>query len=233
MYMKNYLIVGGSSGIGLAVVQQLTAGGNQIVVLSREPRETASMAGVTHFAVDIGQDTPHFPAIDSPIDGIVYCPGTINLKPFSSLKDADFLYDYQINVLGAVKVLRKYLPNLKAAASPSVVVFSTVAAGTGMAFHASVASAKGAVEGLVRSLAAEWAPDIRINAIAPSLTHTPLAARLLANEARVQQATEKNPLRKIGKPEDIAGMAVFLLSDAGQWITGQILHVDGGMGVLK
>ncbi|MEZ4777488.1 MAG: SDR family oxidoreductase [Bacteroidia bacterium] len=231
--MKNYLVVGGSSGIGLAIVQQLAVSGNQILVLSREPRETASIAGVSHYSVDIGQDTPAFPNIDIPLDGLVYCPGTINLKPFSSLKDVDFLNDYQINVLGAVKTLRKYLPNLKAAGAPSVVLFSTVAASTGMAFHASVASAKGAVEGLVRSLAAEWAPDIRINAIAPSLTNTPLAARLLANEARVQQATERNPLRKIGQPEDISGMAAFLLSESSRWITGQVFHIDGGMGVLK
>ena len=167
------------------------------------------------------------------LEGLVYCPGSIRLQPFSRLRDEDFRADFELNLLGAVRVLRAALPCLKAAGRASVVLFSTVAVGTGMPMHASIAAAKGAVEGLTRSLAAELAPGIRVNAIAPSLTDTPLAAGLLRSERQRAAAAERHPLGRIGQPSDLAAAALFLLSEEAGWVTGQVLHVDGGMGGLR
>jgi NAD(P)-dependent dehydrogenase (short-subunit alcohol dehydrogenase family) len=167
------------------------------------------------------------------LEGLVYCPGSIRLQPFSRLRDEDFRVDFEVNLLGAVRVLRAVLPSLKAADRASVVLFSTVAVGTGMPMHASIAAAKGAVEGLTRSLAAELAPGIRVNAIAPSLTDTPLAAGLLRSERQRAAAAERHPLGRIGQPSDLAATARFLLSEEAGWVTGQVLNVDGGMGALR
>ena len=167
------------------------------------------------------------------IDGLVYCPGTINLKPFRRLIEADFLHDFRVNVTGAVKVIQQAYNALRKSDQASVVLFSTVAVQLGMNFHSSVAASKGAVEGLVRSLAAEFSPKIRVNAIAPSLTDTPLAAGLLAGEARQKASAEMHPLKRYGNPSDIASAAVFLLNPSSSWITGQVLHVDGGLSALK
>ncbi|MDZ7358758.1 MAG: SDR family oxidoreductase, partial [candidate division KSB1 bacterium] len=168
------------------------------------------------------------------LDGVVYCPGTINLRPFRQLKEEDFLTDFKINALGAVKTIQGTLNRMKKVEqTASIVLFSTVAVQTGMSYHASIASAKGAVEGLTRSLAAELAPKIRVNCIAPSLTDTPLAARLLGSEEKQQAAAERHPLKRFGQPEDIANLACFLLSDESSWITGQVLHVDGGMSSVR
>jgi NAD(P)-dependent dehydrogenase (short-subunit alcohol dehydrogenase family) len=165
---------------------------------------------------------------------MVYCPGSIRLRPFRALKPDDFPADYQINLLGAVRSLQACLPALKKADDgASVVFFSTVAVKTGMPFHASIASAKGAVEGLTRSLAAELAPNIRVNAVAPSLTDTPLAAPLLGSDEKRRAADDRHPLKRVGQPGDIAAAALYLLGEAGAWVTGQILHVDGGMGALR
>ena len=167
------------------------------------------------------------------LDGVAYCPGTINLKPFHTLKPEDFLNDFSINVVGAVRSLQALLPKLKRAESPGIVLFSTVAVSRGMHFHSSIASSKGAVEGLTRSLAAEWAPKIRVNAIAPSLTDTPLASKLLASESRKTASAERHPLKRIGHPDDIAQMAAFLMSPSSSWITGQIIGVDGGLSGIQ
>jgi NAD(P)-dependent dehydrogenase (short-subunit alcohol dehydrogenase family) len=168
------------------------------------------------------------------LHGVVYCPGTIRLKPFHRLTIDDFLENLQINYLGAVKIIQACLTRLKkSSAGASILLLSTVAVKTGMPFHASIAGAKAAIEGLTRSLAAELAPRIRVNAIAPSLTDTPLATRLLSSEKKRQAAADRHPLKRIGTPQEIARSAVFLLSDAGAWMTGQIIHVDGGMSDLK
>ena len=167
------------------------------------------------------------------IDGIAYCPGSINLKPFRGLKAAQFQADFNINVLGAVHVLQAFQKGLKRADSASVLFFSTVAVQQGMPFHASIAASKGAIEGLTRSLAAEWAPKVRVNCIAPSLTDTPMAARLLSSDDKRAASANRHPLKKVGTPEDIAQLGKLLLSDQAGWITGQIIGVDGGMSSVR
>jgi NAD(P)-dependent dehydrogenase (short-subunit alcohol dehydrogenase family) len=167
------------------------------------------------------------------IDGLVYAPGTINLKPFRSLKKPQFQADLEVNLLGAIDLIQWALKGLQSATHPAVLFFSTVAVQQGMPFHASIAAAKGAVEGLTRSLAAEWAPKIRVNAIAPSLTDTPLADRLLNSDAKREAAAKRHPLQRVGTPQDLATAALYLLSEDASWITGQIIPVDGGMSSLK
>jgi NAD(P)-dependent dehydrogenase (short-subunit alcohol dehydrogenase family) len=167
------------------------------------------------------------------LDGFVYCPGSINLRPFRGLKSQTFLDDFNLNVMGAVKSIQAVLPLLQKSPQSSLVFYSTVAVSTGMPFHASVAAAKGALEGLTRSLAAEYAPKFRVNCIAPSLTDTPLADKFLNNEAKIEKAQERHPLKQVGSAKNIAQMTAFLLGEESQWMTGQILHVDGGIGDLK
>lgn len=167
------------------------------------------------------------------LDGIVYCPGTINLKPFHRLSAEDFLNDFHINFLGAVKVIQQALKPLKKSEQASIVLFSSVAAKLGLSFHSSIASSKAAVEGLARSLAAELAPKIRVNVVAPSLTDTPLASQLLSNDDKKAANAERHPLKKIGEAKDIAEAALFLLSDRSKWMSGQVMTVDGGIGNLK
>lgn len=225
--MKNYLIVGGSSGIGLHLAKTLALAGNKVQVLSRSWKEAEIPQNITFSSIDITEEVVQFPEITEPIDGLIYCPGSINLRPFRALKQADFLNDLQINYLGAVKTIQKYLPQLQQSTAPSIVLFSTVAVQKGMPFHASIAGAKGAVEGLTKSLAAEFAPKIRVNAIAPSLTETPLAEKLLNSETKMASAAERHPLKKIGSVQDISEAALYLLNAT--WVSGQILAVDGGM----
>ena len=228
---KNILIIGGSSGIGRALVG-LLAPTHNIYVASRS-NESLDNTGVTHLSFDVLNDALDVTALPEQLDGFVYCPGSINLRPFRGLKPETFQQDFEINVVGAVKSLQAVLPLLQKSPAASLVFFSTVAVQTGMPFHASVASAKGAIEGLTRSLAAEYAPKFRVNCIAPSLTQTPLADKFLNNEAKLEKAQARHPLQQVGSAENVAQMAAFLLGEEGQWITGQILHVDGGIGDLK
>ncbi len=233
MSNKTYLIAGGSSGIGLALVKKLTAAGHHVTVISRTGDSLAGMPNVTHLQKDVLTDDISDSELPGALDGVAYCPGSINLKPFRSLKPDAFLEDFNINVLGAVKVLQASQKALKKAENPSVVLFSTVAVGQGMPFHASVAAAKGAVEGLTKSLAAEWAPSVRVNCIAPSLTDTPMAERLLSSDDKREASANRHPLRRVGSPEDIAALAAFLLSENSTWMSGQVLGLDGGMSTLR
>lgn len=230
--MNTYLIVGGTSGIGLETTKLLSQD-HKVIVLSREKRNLDEINNVEFFSVDVTKPIDEFPRIDEPINGLAYFPGTINLKPFKNLKVEDYQHDFEVNLLGAIKVINKYLNNLKSAGKSSIVLFSTVAVQTGMSYHASIASAKGAVEGLTRTLAAEFAPDIRVNCIAPSITNTPLAEKLLNSETKLKASEERHPLKRIGNATEIAELVVFLLSDKASFITGQIIKVDGGISVIK
>ncbi len=225
--MKNYLIVGGSSGIGLETAKKLALSGNTVHVLARTWKETEIPENIQFHSIDLVADTIQFPELIGQIDGMVYCPGSINLRPFKALKQSDFLSDLQINYLAAIQSIQKYLPQLLLSNSASIVLFSTVAVQKGMPFHASIAGAKGAIEGLTKALAAEYAPKVRVNAIAPSLTETPLAEKLLNSESKITAAAERHPLKKIGSVQDISEAVIYLLQ--APWVTGQILAVDGGM----
>lgn len=228
---KNILIIGGSSGIGRALVD-LMAPEHNIYVASRS-NESLANTGVTHISYDVMNDALDLSNLPEQLDGFVYCPGSINLRPFRGLKAQTFQDDFNLNVLGAVKSIQAVLPLLQKSPQASLVFYSTVAVSTGMPFHASVAAAKGALEGLTRSLAAEYAPKFRVNCIAPSLTDTPLADKFLNNEAKLEKAQERHPLKQVGSAKNIAQMTAFLLGEESQWMTGQILHVDGGIGDLK
>jgi len=228
--MKNILLIGGSYGIGSAIAQQLSQDTN-VIIASRSNESIPT--GATYLEYDATTDSITDLDLPEVIDGLVYCPGSINLKPFSMLKSEAFEKDLQINFLSLVQILKDLHPKLKASEQASVVVFSTVAVKVGMPFHTSVAAAKGALEGFSKSLAAEWAPTIRVNVIAPSLTDTPLAKRLLGNETKKEKMNERHPLKRVGEVEDIANMATFLLSEKSSWMTGQILGVDGGMSTLN
>lgn len=228
--MKNILLIGGSYGIGLAIAKELQYE-NRVYIASRT-NEAINDMNVTHIPFDAATDTLDTSLLPQVIDGFVYCPGSINLRPFRGLKPEAFESDLQINFISMIKVLQSVLPNLSAANQSSVVLFSSVAAGMGMPFHTSVAAAKGAIEGFAKALAAEYAPKIRVNVIAPSLTDTPLAEKFLSNEEKKEKSAQRHPLKRVGTPEDMAKTARFLLSEDSSWISGQIFHVDGGMSTL-
>jgi NAD(P)-dependent dehydrogenase (short-subunit alcohol dehydrogenase family) len=218
----------------LALVHSISANGANVYVLSR-----TAFAGwparVQHRAMDVLGDISGLAAdLPETLNGLVYSAGSINLKPFNRLTEDDFLNDYKINVLGAVKVIQQSLKQLKNSKSASIVLISSVAASAGMGFHASIASAKGAVEGLALSLAAEFAPhNIRVNVVSPSLTDTPLSQNLLSTPEKREASAKRHPLNKYGRPDDISAAISFLLNDESKWITGQVLGVDGGLGKLK
>jgi 3-oxoacyl-[acyl-carrier protein] reductase len=233
MDSKNILVVGGSHGIGLGIVQRFLAIGADLTVVSRTGDALASLPAVEHVALDVTSDDIDTSRLPDRIDGLAYCPGSINLGPIRGLKASAMLEDFELNVVGAVKCLQAALPAMKAAERSSMVMFSTVAVSQGLPMHSSVAAAKGAVEGLTRSLAAELAPKIRVNCIAPSLTDTPLAERLLSSDQKRDAMAQRHPLKRIGQVEDIASIAEFLLSDHSGWITGQVIGVDGGMSAIR
>lgn len=226
--MKKIVVIGGSKGIGSAIVKSLVDK-NQIINISRSV-PLLSHKNLTHFSCNILSDD--LPEIDK-IDTLIYCPGSINLKPISRLNLEDFRADFEINVVSAVKAIQHFLPALKKGENPSILLFSTVAAKLGMPFHASVAAAKSAVEGLTKSLGAELAPTIRVNAIAPTVTNTDLAAKLLRNDRMIESITERHPLKKFLNPEEVADMATFLISDKARSISGQIFELDCGIVSFK
>ena len=231
--MKNYLIIGASSGIGKSISELLLKEGNRVIGTYHRAEKSDAPSGMEFHPLDVTAESPELGFIPDRLDGMAYCPGSIQLKPFHRLQPEMFLQDYHLNLVGAVKVIQASLKSLKSAGRSSIVMFSTVAVQTGFNFHAQVASSKGAVEGLVRSLAAELAPTVRVNAVAPSLTDTPMAASLLNTDAKREANEQRHPLKRIGDPSDIAEMATFLLGERSGWITGQVIHVDGGMSRLK
>ncbi|WP_291133192.1 SDR family NAD(P)-dependent oxidoreductase [Flavobacterium sp. UBA7682] len=228
--MKNILLIGGSYGIGLAIAKELQYE-NKVYIASRT-NETITDMNITHIPFDATTDTLDVSKLPEVIHGLVYCPGSINLRPFRGLKPESFESDLQINFISLVKVIQSVLPNLTIAEQSSIVLFSSVAATMGMPFHTSVAASKGAIEGFAKALAAEYAPKIRVNVIAPSLTDTPLAEKFLSNDEKREKSAQRHPLKRVGTTEDMAQMAGFLLGDKSSWISGQIFHVDGGMSTL-
>lgn len=228
--MKNILLIGGSYGIGLELAKEIQTE-NNVFVASRT-WENNSDLNVTHIPFDATTDVLDVSKLPNVIDGLVYCPGTINLRPFKALKIEAFENDLQVNFINLVKIIQNVLPNLLASNQASIVLFSSVAAKMGMPFHTSVAASKGAIEGFAKALAAEFAPKIRVNVIAPSLTDTPLANKFLNTEEKKEKSALRNPMKKVGTSQDIAQMAAFLLSEKSNWISGQIFNVDGGMSTL-
>ena len=226
--MKNIVIIGGSKGIGSAILlQQLES--NMVYNISRNSPDITH-PNLKHYSLDVLQET--LPEIEN-IDTLIYCPGSINLKPIGSLSIDDFRNDFEINVIGAVKTIQKYLPVLKKGTNPSIVLFSTVAAKLGMPFHASIATAKAGVEGLVKSLGAELASVVRINAIAPTITETSLAAGILRNDRMKENMVERHPMKGYLKPEEVASMANYLISDQAKSISGQVFEMDYGIVTFK
>ena len=227
---KQILVVGGNSGIGLATVKNLLASGAELWAAARQTSPLEQL-GVRVQPFDAEHPAPL--TLPDSLDGLVYFPGSITLKPFHRLSDEDFLRDYQVNLLGAVSCIRSALPALKTSSSSSIVLFSTVATAQGMPFHASISAAKSAVEGLALSLAAELAPKVRVNVIAPSLTDTPLASTLLNSDAKREAATKRHPLQRLGSPDEMAQLVSFLLSDESSFLTGQVIRPDGGLSSLR
>ena len=229
---KNFLIIGASSGIGKQTAIQLAENGHQVFGTFNK-RVTESENNINYHPLNVLDENPDFSFVPQQLDGLVFCPGSISLRPFGRIKPEDFINDFNLQVVGAIKTIQAVTPMLKNSEAPSIVLFSTVAVQLGLGFHSQVAASKGAIEGLCRSLAAEFAPKIRVNCIAPSLTDTALAASLLNSAEKKEANAQRHPLKKIGTPEDIANLACFLLSDKSSWMTGQIIHLDGGIGTIR
>jgi NAD(P)-dependent dehydrogenase (short-subunit alcohol dehydrogenase family) len=231
--MANYLIIGGSSGIGQSLVHLLAQNGHLVSASYFKGEQIEKIPNVNYFHYNVLEAFPENEFLPESLDGLVYCPGAIDLKPFGRISPEQFLEDYNLQVVGAIRVLQAVSSKLLKGSNPSVILFSTVAVQSGFPFHTKVSASKGAIEGLTKALAAEFAPKIRVNAIAPSLTNTPLASKLLISDEKKEANALRHPLKKIGQPMDLANMAEFLLSEKASWITGQIMHVDGGMSALK
>ncbi len=234
------LIYGGTGGIGLAAAKLLHARGYRLHLVGRNEEKLAAAKDALGAAYTVGDvtDSTLFSsaaqAAGETLDGLVYAVGSLNLKSFQRFSEAEFLQDFQVNAVGAALAVQAALPALKkSAGTSSVILFSSVAALQGFTFHASIGMAKAAVNGLTLSLAAELAPKVRVNAIAPSLTRTPLAQSLTSNEALSASIAGMHAMQRLGEPEDIAALAAFLISPEAEWITGQIISVDGGRSTLR
>ena len=228
--MKNILLIGGSTGIGYELSQKLKEDNNLFIATRDKEKFNDTNIKTKDLNLNHEFETDWLP---DHIEGFVYLQGTINLRPFKGLKPSVFLEDFKINVMGCVEILQKVLPKIQAAENASIVMFSTVAVKVGMPFHSSVSSSKGAIEGLTRALAAEFAPKIRVNAIAPSILETPMSEKFLNSETKLDNAKNRHPLKEIGSADDVSEVVKFLLEDNSKWMTGQIISIDGGMSSVK
>lgn len=233
--MKTALIIGGSSGIGNELVQILQSKGNQVFYsyFTNENNQLKDLENVHPFPLDVTSDELNLPELPDVIDYFAYLPGSVNLKPFKSIKEQHLLEDYKLQIIGFHKVFNAIQKQLKNSEQASVVTVSSVAASTGFPYHGVVSATKGAIEGLTKALSAEYAPKIRFNTVAPSLTNTPLTKRLLNSDAKIEANAERHPLKAVGEAKDIANALSFLLSEESKWMTGQVLHVDGGISSIK
>ena len=231
--MANYLIIGASSGIGKALATQLADAGHQVFGTFNKNEVQSDHHSIQYAHLNVLDDDFSLDFLPDTLTGVIYCPGSINLRQFERIKPADFTADYNLQVVGAIKTIQAVVSKLKKSDNASIILFSTVAVQSGLPFHSQVSASKGAIEGLTKALAAEFSPKIRVNCIAPSLTETPLAASLLNTEQKKEANAQRHPLKRIGTTDDIANMAEFLLSTKASWITGQIMHVDGGISTLK
>jgi len=230
--MKNYFVLGASSGIGRAIALQLSGQGHTVYGTYHKHRQEDD-SNLKYHELNVLSEQSNFDFLPENLDGFVYCPGNIKLKPFERTSPEEFTDDFTLQVIHAAKSLQKVLPRLKKSTQASVIFFSSIAVGKGFNYHSLVSTSKGAIEGLTKSLAAEYAPKIRFNCIAPSLTNTPLASMLLNTEEKIETNAKRHPLKRIGQPEDIASAAAFLLSEESSWMTGQIIHVDGGLSSIN
>lgn len=231
--MANYLIIGASSGIGKQLATQLATAGNQVYGTYNKTEAESSIDSLSYHQLNVLDEAMDLDFLPDTIDGIAYCPGSINLKPFGRITPDEFVEDYQLQVVGAIRLIQTLFKKLRKSGNAAIVLFSTIAVQNGFPYHSQVSASKGAIEGLTKALAAEFSPKIRVNCIAPSLTDTPLAANLLSTEEKRAANAAKNPLKRNGDATDIANMAEFLLSDKANWVTGQIMHVDGGFSTIK
>jgi len=231
--MANYLIIGASSGIGKEIALQLTNEGHDVFGTYNKTEIQSNHPQIKYSQLNVLDENLSFDFLPETLNGIVYCPGSINLRLFERIKPEDFSNDFNLQVGGAIKVIQSVIGKLKNSDNAAILFFSTVAVQTGLPYHSQVSTSKGAIEGLTKALAAEYAPKIRVNCIAPSLTETPLAASLINSEQKKEANAQRHPLKRIGSTTDIANMATFLLSEKANWITGQIIHVDGGISTLK
>jgi len=226
--MKNIIIIGGTKGIGKAIVSEVVDN-NNVVCLSRNQTDFSHDNYTFHNFDALVDDYPDFESVDC----LIYCPGSINLKPISTLSLDDFRNDFELNVIGAVRAIKKYLNLLKKSGSASILLFSTVATKLGMPYHASVSVAKSGIDGLVKTLGSELAPKVRINAIAPTITNTELASKILRNDKVIENMVERHPLKKILSSNEVAKMASFLISEDASSISGQIFNMDAGIVSFK
>jgi NAD(P)-dependent dehydrogenase (short-subunit alcohol dehydrogenase family) len=231
--MANYLIIGASSGIGKALAFRLADAGHQIYGTFNTNEIHTEHPLIKYFRFNVLDEKISFDFLPETLAGVIYCPGSINLRPFERIRPIDFTNDFNLQVVGAIKTIQTVVSKLKNTENAAIVLFSSVAVLTGLPFHSQVSASKGAIEGLTKALAAEYAPKIRVNCIAPSLTDTPLAASFINSEQKKDASAQRHPLKRIGTPEDIVNMIEFLLSNKASWITGQIMHVDGGFSTIK
>ena len=233
METKNYFIVGASSGIGLELARTLYAEGHQVFGTYFTKEHAGLPSGIHYQQLDVRSESLDFSFLPERLDGIVYCPGAISLKPFARISPAQFKDDFDLQVLGAIKCIQGNVARLKVGSTPSILLFSSIAASQGSNFHTQVSVSKAALEGLTKSLAAELAPTIRVNCIAPSLTDTPLAQNLLNSDQKKEANGLRHPMKRVGTVADMSAYAAFLLSEKASWVTGQIIGIDGGLSTLR
>ena len=231
--MENYFIIGASSGIGKQLALQLAQSGNRVYGTYNNTEASSTNDLISYHPLNVLDETLDLEFLPDTLNGLIYCPGSINLKPFGRITPADFVEDYKLQVVGAISIIQSVYAKLRKSGNGSIVLFSTIAVQNGFPYHSQVSASKGAIEGLTKALAAEFSPNIRVNCIAPSLTDTPLAINLLNTDEKKEANAAKNPLKRNGTPDDMANMAEFLLSNKASWMTGQVLHVDGGFSTIK